>query len=56
MSIVMHFFSACLWVCAIFMSVAVGMLLEEGEDKIAERGIGVVFCFAVCAFILQVVA
>ena len=56
MSIVMHAASLIVWLGAVTLSGAVGMLLEEGRITEAERGIWLVLCFATCAFILQVMA
>jgi hypothetical protein len=56
MSIFLHVVSLALWLTAIAVSGAVGMLIEEGNKKSAEGGYTLVVCFALCAFILQVLA
>lgn len=48
--------SVILWIAAIAISGAVGMCLEEGNRKGADTGCGLMATFAICAFILQVMA
>jgi hypothetical protein len=48
--------SVILWIAAILLSGAVGMCIEEGNKKSADIGYGLMATFAICAFILQVMA
>lgn len=48
--------SVILWLCAIVLSGAVGMCIEEGNKKVADIGYNLIIIFVICAFILQVMA
>lgn len=56
MTFIMNAASAILWLCAILLSGATGMAIENKDHEASEKGVSLVLCFAVCALILQVMA
>lgn len=56
MTFIMNALSAILWLCAIMLSGATGMAIENKDHEASEKGVSLVLCFAVCALILQVMA